>query len=181
MGGLDAGGEIERAGFAGSDAHDDGVGRIAGEDLAAVLNAAQGEPGGGDAGIEIERAPVAGDAVGRRKGDIEIAECLVGALVEGLAHELLHGEVFGLFLLAGPEQFADLRQVPAGALVSVVVGLTGPDGVLVKLDAPLAGPAKDHGAHAAVADGQGVGPDLCRLVIPEGVLGEGGADRDNGS
>ena len=94
--------------------------------------------------------------------DDQVAEGLVGLLADRVAHELLHGEVFGFLLLAGPEQFADFGQRLGGALVGVVVGLAGPDGTLVELDALVRGAAEDHGAHAAVADGQGVGPQIRR-------------------
>ena len=80
--------------------------------------------------------------------------------MDRVAHEFLHGEIFGFLLLAGPEEFADLRQRLGGALVGVVVGLAGPDGLLVELDAFVGGAAEDHGAHVAVADGQGVGPEV---------------------
>ena len=61
--------------------------------------------------------------------------------------------------------------------MGVVVGLAGPDGTLVELDALVRGAAEDHGAHAAVADGQGVGPENGGLVVPEG---EGGWLGDRG-
>ena len=142
MRGLHAGREGQCSGFAGGDADDDGVGGVAGEDFAAVLDAARGERGGGDAGIEIERSPVRDGIPGGRDVDVEIAERLVGVLTNRLAHELLHGEILGFFLLARPEQFADLGEVAAGAFVGVVVGLAGPDGVFVELDALVAVPPK---------------------------------------
>ena len=98
----------------------------------------------------------------------------------GFAHEFLHGEVFGFLLLAGPEQFADFGQRLGGAFVGVVVGLAGPDGTLVELYSLVRCAAEDHGAHAAVADGQGVGPEFGGLVVPEsegGWLGDRGGPR----
>ena len=61
--------------------------------------------------------------------------------------------------------------------MGVVVGFAGPDGMLVELDALVGGAAEDHGAHAAVADGQGFGPESGGLVVPES---EGGSWADGG-
>ncbi len=167
----------ERGGLAGCDADHDGVGRMAGEDFAAPFDAVGRELRGSDAGVEIERAPVAGGIRGAGSFDDQVAEGLVGLLVQRFAHELLHGEVFGFLLLSGPEQFADFGQRLGGALVGIVVGLARPDGTLVELYSFVRCAAEDHGAHAAVADGQGIGPENGRLVVPESEGGWAGRPR----
>ena len=68
----------ERGGLAGRQVHDDRVGRMAGEDFAAVRDAVGGELGGGDAGVQIERALVVGRVLGAGGVDDQVAERLVG-------------------------------------------------------------------------------------------------------
>ena len=58
--------------------------------------------------------------------------------------------------------------------MGVVVGFAGPDGLLVELDAFVRGAAEDHGAHAAIADRQGVGPQIGGLAYQR-VRGDGWA------
>ena len=61
----------------------------------------------------------------------------------------------------------------------VVVRLAGPDGALVELDALVRDAAEDHGAQAAVADGQGFDPEIRGLAVPESERGLG-AERHDG-
>ena len=92
------------------------------------------------------------------------------------------GEVLGFLLFSVEEELADFRQEFHRALVGVGVGLAGPDGVFVELDALVGDAAEDHGAEVAVADGQGFAPIGGGLVIPQHPLrlGRSGVGGDFG-
>jgi len=61
-------------------------------------------------GIEVKIAPVGRNARLLNVGEVEqqIAERLIGFLLKGNTHELLAGQIFGLFLPACLQEFANL-------------------------------------------------------------------------
>ena len=125
----------------------------AAEDLAAIGDAVELVPDRSDGLVQVQLAPVVLDPVVALEAQLEVDERLVGELEERDAHELLPREGLGLALLALEEEAADFGQVLHGSLVGIIVGLAGPEGVLVNLQSLLGRPAEDHRAQAAVADG----------------------------
>ena len=180
-GGLHAGAEGNLAGLAGLETHHDDVVRITGEDLAGVVHAVEGVARAGGGGVEIELPPVRlGRAVGETQ--IQAADGLVRHLALGNSDQLFIDELFGLAPLVLEDETAHFGQGAERGGVDGVVGTAGPEGILVQLQTLVFQAAEDHGAEAAVAHGNGLGPLLGRLGIPEdeGIFGDGlaGENRD---
>ena len=157
--------ERELAGPVGLEPDDEHLVGEAAEDLAAIGHAVELVPDRSDGLVQVQLAAVVLDPVVALEPQLEVDEGLVGELEERDAHELLLSQGLGLALLALEEEAADLGQVLHGPLVGIVVGLAGPDGVLVDLQSLLGRPAEDHRAQAAVADGQGLVPALRGGVV----------------
>ena len=134
---------------------------LAGEGDTVALKAHSGCGGG-----EIEPAAIAGDGAAGREVEPEIAERLVALLV---AAEPVLGDVgVGLGIFAGLDEAGDVVEV-FGDIEGAEIGgrFAGSEGVFVELELLTDGAAVNHGGEAAVADGEGVGPALGGLIIPE--------------
>ena len=108
-----------------------------------------------------------------RHCDVQIAKGLEGhthVLAGSLGHYLCVSQVLCLLVFPFEDELANLWQRLLRVGVHHVVGLSCPDGFLVNLDVLHSRCTKHHTTHHAVADGQGLRPRLCRLVVPQSVL-----------
>ena len=173
MGGGEHGSEGDGGWPVGSDAHGHDIAAKGCEILALVVDAIGGISGDGTGRVERQLTVVAGVGTLTGETEVEVAEGLVRHAVVGAALHMLGGQVLGFLVAALPNQLAHLGQVFQGLGVGVVVGLPGPDGLLVQLQ-PVGGHiAVDHGPQTAVADGKGLVPVLCRSVVPQQMLAGG--------
>ena len=133
----------------------------------------------GGGGGEIEPAAVGGDGAGAGEVEPEIAERLVALLVT--AEPVLGDVGVGLGIFAGLDESGDVVEI-FGEIEGAEIGgrFAGGEGVFVELEVLAAGAAENHGGEAAVADGEGVGPALGGLVIPEGERVAGGGESRRG-
>ena len=137
-----------------------------GDDLPPILHAVHRVGGHGQGRVEAQLTPVLRIALGLRHRDIHIAEGLVGHTPVGGRHHLLRGHVLRFLVLSFEEQPLDYRDGLSGLRIGILVGLPRPDGLLVELHMLGRGDAIDHGAQSAIAKREGIGPHLCRTVIP---------------
>src|SRR5690606_23156880 len=101
------------------------------------------------------------------------------------AHEMDARELLRLSLPAREKELADPVQVLPGAWAMVLVGVAGPDRLLVELDPLVNRPPEDHGAQTAVADRQRFDPLARGSRVPERqrvrhALGREGPGRESG-
>ena len=101
------------------------------------------------------------------EGKKDVTKGLIRLLVQRHAHELAHGQVLGLLLLARAQQGAQFDEVLRRALVLVLMRRARPKAVLVELEALLGGAAEDHRTQAPIAHGQGLHPGGGGLTVPE--------------
>lgn len=159
------------------------VGRTA-EGLPLVACAAVEEAGQRDGAGEVEAAPVALHALQAGEVEQQVTGAAEGHLLDGLAHQRFGNQVVGLLPALLGYQAAHLGQGLAEPRVVCDVGPAAVEGVDVELQPLLGRAAENHGAQAAVADGQGLDPGAGGLVVPEGqrVIGDvrGAAAREGG-
>ncbi|OPZ95234.1 MAG: hypothetical protein BWY72_02207 [Bacteroidetes bacterium ADurb.Bin416] len=101
---------------------------------------------------------------------IEVAHALIGHTVIGLRHDFCRSQVLSFLVLALKHQASDFGQGLQGIGTGIVVGRSGPNGFFVELNAIGHRSGKNHGAHTAVADGQGCIPVGGGLIIPQGQI-----------
>ncbi len=176
-GAVGGGAEADAAGAVGGEAHDEDLVGVAAEHLAREGRVAHAVAHGRDGAVEVERAGVVLGRGARRavvEGEAQVAERQVGLVVYPLH---FFAEPGGGDVVAREEGGADLGEGLESAGVVPIARSAGPEGGLVQLE-PFAGDvAEHHGAEAAVAHGEGLGPGLGRAVVAQherGVGGEGG-------
>ncbi len=156
----------DRGRFIGFDAHHDHVVGRRGEHVSRVRHAVHGVPRRGHAGIEVEAPAVAGGLPGRGKRQDKVAQGLIRLDPLRLAHHVL-GKGGGFGVLALEQQAAHFRQDFQRFRIGGVARVALPHGLFVELDAFVAGASEHHRAEASVADGQGLGPFLRGLRVPQ--------------
>ena len=151
----------------GADPEDDGLVGVGDEGFTDIMDAVADVRDPGDPGVHIQLAPVIG---GRGLvGEIEhqIAQALVLLLFDRVAHQIPPEEMMRFDAAAGEKKIPDLGQLRRAALDHGRVGSARPIGFLVDLEPVGRDVPEIHRRHAAVADGQGVGPLVGRMIVPE--------------
>ena len=169
--------EIEPGFAVGGQVDDDDLVDRADKDLARKGAVPGREVGAGDGGIEIEAPAIAERGRQAVKIEKDVAGGAIGHFGDRFGH---HGSIdqVGRFLeLFVVDQGPDPGQVIGATGIVGVVGRSGPQGVFVELQAFLGDAAENHGAQAAIADGQGFDPRTRRLGVPQGEVGRPVADR----
>ena len=161
----------EGLGPGGRQAHDDQLVREGRKRLLDVFHAVHLVAGAHDRPVDVQLAAIIGDlpfAAG--EADLERSGRLVVHLLAHGREQGLPAQVLGGLVLAGEDQFADLRQGGRPLGVPVLIRAARGDGLFVELEFLHVGAAVDHGADAAVADRPGLFPGLGRLVEPDDIL-----------
>ncbi|TWG89775.1 hypothetical protein L599_000400000860 [Luteimonas sp. J16] len=164
---LQAHAQADAAGHVAGQPHRQALGRRRHQRLAPVLHAACLEGRGRDGRIEIELAPVAAGLGDLEEVQHQVAERLVGHLLERPRHQPFVRQRLGLGVAAGEQQAAHPRQCLAHALGRRVVRAAGVQGVVVELDPLIPGATPDHGAQRAVAQRQRLDPLGGGARVPE--------------
>ena len=106
-------------------------------------------------------------------GDVQVAEGLVRhshVLPHGIGHHLLVGQLLRLLVFTLEDELAHPWQRLAGVGVHHLVGLTGPQRLLVQLDVLHGWRAEHHATDDAITHRQRLRPRHGRLVVPQSIL-----------
>ena len=159
--------EAQPRGAVGRQAHDDRLVRRAREDLSGEGGVADPVADADDGAVEVQLAAVVRRLVVAVHHDPQVAERLIGLQVTRAPHQLLVREVLRFLVAALADELPHPRQVLQRLAVDRVVGPSGPERVLVQLDALRGHSSEHHAAQSAVADRQGFDPLPRGLAIRE--------------
>ena len=160
--------EADIARFVGRDAHDDGLVRIAGENIAFKANVTEAIGRHGGRGIQIQFATVIRH-VSLDRRNANAGRRTVDRLFAGRdrSKNCVRVRSDGFLYFSVEKKLANFGEVIVRARAIVIVRETFPERVFIELDAFVKNSAKNHRAHPAIADRQRVGPFFRRLGIPQ--------------